>query len=94
MGANRVIYTGIWRLAAYLAVAWVVLVVGGCGALSSSEGSLDISGAKGYAACITGSGPPLTGGGHYARAKVDKDFVGTIEITPDCAIRVLSAPAQ
>ena len=90
---NRTIYTGLYSALGWAALgAALLLFAAGCGTFSSD--SITAEGAKGYAACIIGSGPPLTGSGHIARAKVDKDFVGTIEITPDCGIRVLSAHPQ
>ena len=89
---NRTIYMGLYKALGWAALGAVLLAQLGCGTFSSD--SITAEGAKGYAACIIGSGPPLTGSGHIARAKVDKDFVGTIEITPDCGIRVLSAHPQ
>ena len=64
------------------------LLLGGCGSFASD--SVDIQGVKGYAACVTGHGPPLTGAGHLARAKVDAEFKGTITITPECGIVITS----
>ena len=64
------------------------MLLGGCGSFVSDN--LDIQGVTGYAACVSGSGPPLTGSGHYARAKVDAEFKGTITITPDCGIMIRS----
>ena len=66
----------------------VAMLLGGCGSFASDD--VNIQGVKGYAACVTGHGPPLTGAGHLARAKVDAEFKGTITITPECGIQVKS----
>lgn len=72
---------------------WLLLLamflVLGCSRFASEDGML-IEGAKGYAACVSGHGPPLTGEGHYARGKVDSDFKGTIIVAPDCGIVIKS----
>ena len=55
---------------------------------SQSLTSLD---AKASALCIEGNGPPMTGGGKLVIAKADKDFIGKIEVSADCALSIKAA---
>jgi len=74
-------------LVAVVAVV-VALVLSGCSAFEL--GQLRADGAKASAFCVAGNGPPLTGSGHVAGAKADKDFTGSIIVTPDCGVQVES----
>lgn len=69
----------------------IAVSLAGCSTFAlDKEGQIDATGVKGYAACIEGSGPPMTGSGKLARAKVDKDFKGEISISGNCDIKVRS----
>lgn len=40
------------------------------------------------AMCITGSGPPMTGGGSVVTASIDRGIKGSIKVGPDCAVEI------
>jgi hypothetical protein len=66
----------------------VAALLSGCSVFEL--GNLKADGAKASAFCVEGSGSPLSGSGHVAGMKADKDFVGSVTITPECGMIIES----
>lgn len=66
----------------------LALLLTGCATITPDR--LTDAGSKAHAVCLEGSGPPLSGSGHIASGKADKDFKGKISIGPDCSVEIVS----
>ena len=79
-----------------LLLAGTMLLFGGCAlpgtiaGLNEAQLNALVKMKDAGAMCITGSGPPMTGGGSVVTASIDKGIKGTIKVTPDCGVEITS----
>lgn len=72
-------------------ILWLVvlcMMVSGCSTFALKD--LEMEGALASAVCVEGSGPPMTGSGTIAGAKVNEGFAGTVVIGPNCTVSITS----